>query len=74
MGEGFCRPVRQKIAGILCVFQDFLTRQDGKNTTFINGQIMETETKQGHSELTEVMKQMATHIYTHTYTHKYTHK
>ena len=30
MGEGFCRPARQKIAGILGVFQDFLTQQDGK--------------------------------------------
>ena len=27
MGEGFYRPVRQKTAGILDVFQDFLTRQ-----------------------------------------------
>jgi len=30
MDEGFCRPARQKIAGILNVFQDFLTRQGGK--------------------------------------------
>ena len=38
MGEGFCRPARQKIAGILAVFQDFLTRQGGKRpgqTAFI---------------------------------------
>ena len=30
MDEGFCRPARQKIPGILDVFQDFLTRQGGK--------------------------------------------
>ncbi len=30
MDEGFCCPARQKIAGILDVFQDFLTRQGGK--------------------------------------------
>ena len=30
MGEGFCRPARQKIAGILDVFQDFLTQQGDK--------------------------------------------
>lgn len=30
MGERFCRPARQKIAGILIVFQDFLTQQGGK--------------------------------------------
>lgn len=28
MNEGFCRPVRQKIAGMLDVLQDFLTQQD----------------------------------------------
>ena len=32
MDEGFCRPARQKIAGILDVFQDFLTRQGSKKT------------------------------------------
>ena len=32
MGEGFCRPARQKIAKILDVFQDFLTRQGGKSS------------------------------------------
>lgn len=30
MGEGFYRPARQKNAGTPCVFQTFLTRQDGK--------------------------------------------
>ncbi len=30
MGEGFCQPARQKIVGILGVFQDFLTQQGGK--------------------------------------------
>ncbi len=29
MGEGFYLPVRQKIEGILDVFQVFLTRQSG---------------------------------------------
>ena len=30
MSEGFYRPARQKTAGILAVFQDFLTRQGGE--------------------------------------------
>jgi hypothetical protein len=32
VNERFCRPARQKIAGILCGFQDFLTPQGGKRT------------------------------------------
>ena len=30
MDEGFCRPARKKIAGILDILQDFLTWQEGK--------------------------------------------
>ena len=32
MGEGFYRNEKQKIAGILDVFQDFLTQQGGERS------------------------------------------